>query len=220
MLFSAVTKRLTFNLTNTLNLPYQISRLCILKGIYPREPKNKKKANKGSTAPSTFYYAKDIQYLMHEPILGKFREYKTFAKKMAKVMSKGQYSTAKTLAENKPIYTLDHIIKERYPSFTDALRDLDDALCMIFLFATMPKTEKIKSETIENCQRLAAEFQHYILHTRSLRKTFLSIKGIYYQAEIKGQTVTWLVPYQFSQDVSLSSFIVLVLSFHVVDSGS
>ncbi|KAF9331565.1 mRNA-binding ribosome synthesis protein nop7 [Linnemannia elongata] len=188
-------------------------RLCILKGIYPREPKNKKKANKGSTAPSTFYYAKDIQYLMHEPILGKFREYKTFAKKMAKVMSKGQYSTAKTLAENKPIYTLDHIIKERYPTFTDALRDLDDALCMIFLFATMPKTEKIKSETIENCQRLAAEFQHYILHTRSLRKTFLSIKGIYYQAEIKGQTVTWLVPYQFSQDVPTDVDFRVMLTF-------
>ncbi|KAF9924695.1 mRNA-binding ribosome synthesis protein nop7 [Linnemannia zychae] len=188
-------------------------RLCILKGIYPREPKNKKKANKGSTAPSTFYYAKDIQYLLHEPILGKFREYKTFAKKMAKVMSKGQYSTAKTLAENKPIYTLDHIIKERYPTFTDALRDLDDALCMIFLFATMPKTEKINTETVENCQRLAAEFQHYILHTRSLRKTFLSIKGIYYQAEIKGQTVTWLVPYQFSQDVPTDVDFRVMLTF-------
>ncbi|KAI1318238.1 mRNA-binding ribosome synthesis protein nop7 [Mortierella claussenii] len=188
-------------------------RLCILKGIYPREPKNKKKANKGSTAPATFYYAKDIQYLMHEPILGKFREYKTFAKKMAKVMSKGQYSTAKTLAENKPIYTLDHIIKERYPTFTDALRDLDDALCMIFLFATMPKTDKIKSEAIENCQRLAAEFQHYVLHTRSLRKVFLSIKGIYYQAEIKGQTITWLVPYQFSQDVPTDVDFRVMLTF-------
>ncbi|KAF9560297.1 mRNA-binding ribosome synthesis protein nop7 [Mortierella alpina] len=188
-------------------------RLCILKGIYPREPKNKKKANKGSTAPSTFYYAKDIQYLMHEPILGKFREYKTFAKKMAKVMSKGQYSTAKTLAENKPIYTLDHIIKERYPTFTDALRDLDDALCMIFLFATMPKTDKIKAETVENCQRIAAEFQHYVLHTRSLRKTFLSIKGIYYQAEIKGQTITWLVPYQFSQDVPTDVDFRVMLTF-------
>jgi len=193
---------LTIHSLFSTDFTFHSSRLCILKGIYPREPKNKKKANKGSTAPSTFYYAKDIQYLMHEPILAKFREYKTFSKKMAKVMSKGQYSTAKSLAENKPIYTLDHIIKERYPTFTDALRDLDDALCMIFLFATMPKTDKIKAETIENCQRIAAEFQHYVLHTRSLRKVFLSIKGIYYQAEVKGQTITWLVPYQFSQDVS------------------
>ncbi|KAG0236985.1 Pescadillo N-terminus-domain-containing protein [Mortierella sp. GBAus27b] len=188
-------------------------RLCILKGIYPREPKNKKKANKGSTAPTTFYYAKDIQYLLHEPVLVKFREYKTFAKKMAKVLSKGQLSTAKTLAENKPVYTLDHIVKERYPSFTDALRDLDDALCMVFLFATMPKTDKLNSETIESCQRLAAEFQHYVMYTRSLRKVFLSIKGIYYQAEIKGQTITWLVPYQFSQDVPTDVDFRVMLTF-------
>jgi pescadillo protein len=39
------------------------------------------------------------------------------------------------------------------------------------------------------------------MKSRSLRKVFFSIKGIYYQAEIKGQTITWLVPYQFAQAV-------------------
>lgn len=33
-------------------------------------------------------------------------------------------------------------------------------------------------------------------------QVFLSIKGIYYQADIHGQTVTWITPYQFSQEVS------------------
>lgn len=51
-------------------------RLCILKGIYPHEPKHKKKVNKGSTAPRTFYLLKDIRFLLHEPIVAKFREYK------------------------------------------------------------------------------------------------------------------------------------------------
>ena len=51
-------------------------RLCILKGIYPHEPKHKKKVNKGSTAPRTFYLFKDIRFLLHEPIVRKFREYK------------------------------------------------------------------------------------------------------------------------------------------------
>lgn len=35
-------------------------------GIYPREPRSRKKANKGSSAPASFYYSKDIQYLLHE----------------------------------------------------------------------------------------------------------------------------------------------------------
>ncbi|KAI8148964.1 Pescadillo N-terminus-domain-containing protein [Fennellomyces sp. T-0311] len=176
-------------------------RLCILKGIYPREPRNKKKANKGSTAPATFYYTKDIQYLLHEPLLDKFREYKTFARKLNKVLHKGEYSTAKSLDENhRPIYTLDHIVKERYPSFVDALRDMDDAISMLYLFSKMPADNKIKANVVKNCQRLIAEFQAYVAKSKSLRKVFFSIKGIYYQAEIKGQTITWVVPYQFSQE--------------------
>ena len=92
-------------------------------------------------------------------------------------------------------------IPYRYPTFIDCLRDIDDALCMIFLFATLPSTAKVAPSLIENCARLAAEWQLYVMHTHSLRKTFLSIKGVYYQAEVFDQTVTWLVPYQFTQNV-------------------
>ncbi|KAI8918467.1 Pescadillo N-terminus-domain-containing protein [Powellomyces hirtus] len=176
-------------------------RLCILKGVYPREPRNKKKVGKGSTAPRTYYYRKDIQFLLHEPVLHKLREQKIFARKLSKAIAKREWTKAKCLEDNRPEYTLDHIIKERYPTFVDALRDMDDALSMTFLFATLPATDKIKSEHVRTCQRLCAEFQHYIMISRSLRKVFLSIKGIYYQAEIKGQTITWIVPFQFSQHV-------------------
>ena len=89
----------------------------------------------------------------------------------------------------------------RYPSFVDALRDLDDALSMIFLFATLPTNDKIALQHVQTCQRLSAEFQHYVMQSRCMQKVFLSIKGIYYQAEIKGQTVTWIAPYSFSQNV-------------------
>ena len=88
-------------------------RLCILKGIFPREPRNKKKANKGSSVPTTFYYAKDIAYLAHEPVLKKLREHKAFAKKLSRALGRGEWSSAKSLEENKPVYRLDHIIKER-----------------------------------------------------------------------------------------------------------
>ncbi|KAJ3205149.1 mRNA-binding ribosome synthesis protein nop7 [Dinochytrium kinnereticum] len=176
-------------------------RICIIKGIYPHEPKNKKKVGKGSTAPRTHYFKKDIQYLLHEPILQKFRDIKAHQRKLYKAVTKREWSVAKNLESLTPKYTLDHVIRERYPSFADALRDLDDALSMIFLFANLPSDGIIKPSRIRNCQKLASEFQHYVMASKSLSKVFLSIKGIYYQAQVHGQDITWIVPYQFSFQV-------------------
>lgn len=176
-------------------------RLCILKGIYPREPKNKKKVGKGSTAHKTWYYRKDIAFLMHEPLLQNLRLLKIHDKKIKKAQGKSQKAVVKSLLEKTPTFTIDHLIKERYPSFLDALKDLDDALCMIFLFATLPANDKIGSEMVQVSQKLALEFQNYIIMTNSLRKVFLSIKGIYYQVEVKGEKITWIVPYAYSQEV-------------------
>ncbi|XP_045314284.1 pescadillo homolog isoform X2 [Leopardus geoffroyi] len=175
-------------------------RLCILKGIYPHEPKHKKKVNKGSTAARTFYLLKDIKFLLHEPIVNKFREYKVFVRKLRKAYGKSEWNTVERLKDNKPNYKLDHIVKERYPTFIDALRDLDDALSMCFLFSTFPRTGKCHVQTIHLCRRLTVEFMHYVIAARALRKVFLSIKGIYYQAEVLGQPIVWITPYAFSHD--------------------
>ncbi|XP_025330333.1 pescadillo homolog isoform X1 [Canis lupus baileyi] len=175
-------------------------RLCILKGIYPHEPKHKKKVNKGSTAARTFYLLKDIKFLLHEPIVNKFREYKVFVRKLRKAYGKSEWNTVERLKDNKPNYKLDHIVKERYPTFIDALRDLDDALSMCFLFSTFPRTGKCHVQTIQLCRRLTVEFLHYVIAARALRKVFLSIKGIYYQAEVLGQPIVWITPYAFSHD--------------------
>ncbi|KAK2809188.1 mRNA-binding ribosome synthesis protein nop7 [Emmonsiellopsis sp. PD_5] len=178
-------------------------RLCIFKGIYPREPRNKKKASKSATPSTTFYYTRDIQYLLHEPLLKKFREQKSLAKKIARSLGRGDVGDAARLEKNNaPKISLDHIIKERYPTFVDALRDLDDALSLLFLFANLPSTTTVPPKTIALCQRLCHEFQHYLITTNSLRKSFLSIKGIYYQATIQGQDIMWLVPYRFVQRVT------------------
>lgn len=95
------------------------------------------------------------------------------------------------------------------------MRDVDDALCMIFLFASLPSNTRVSAALVDNCTRLAAEWQLYVMHTHALRKVFLSIKGIYYQAEVMDQTVTWLVPYQFTQNVG--SFSARDLAFTDVD---
>lgn len=154
----------------------------------------------------------------------KLRDHKAFAKKLSRALGRGEWSSAKSLEDNKPLYSLDHIIKERcvsetmfdydfyissarYPTFIDAVRDIDDALCMIFLFSSLPSNSRLPPDIIENCARLSAEWQLYVMHTHALRKVFLSIKGIYYQAEIMDQTVTWLVPYLFTQNVCCGHYI-------------
>ncbi|KAG5921346.1 mRNA-binding ribosome synthesis protein nop7 [Claviceps capensis] len=184
-------------------------QLCIWKGIYPREPRSKKKVSKSSTASTTFYYAKDIQYLLHEPLLQKFRDQKVLEKKISKALGRGDVGDAQRLEGNasrpdktgKPRYTLDHVVRERYPTFVDALRDLDDCLSMLFLFANLPSTSSVPAKMIARCEKLCLEFQHYLIVSKNVTKSFLSIKGIYYQANIQGEQVLWLVPYKFNQRI-------------------
>jgi pescadillo protein len=173
-------------------------RLCILKGIFPREPKKKVKGNH-----HTYYHTKDILFLKHEPLLEKFRDIRAYDKKVKKALSKKNRDLAERLLTRKPDYTLDMLIRERYPSFIDALRDLDDCLTMIHLFAALPavEREKIEVKRIHNCRRLSHEWQAYISRTHKLRKTFISVKGIYYQVEVEGQKVTWLTPHALQQVV-------------------
>uniref|UniRef100_A0A1I7X4J9 Pescadillo homolog n=3 Tax=Heterorhabditis TaxID=37861 RepID=A0A1I7X4J9_HETBA len=139
-------------------------RLCILKGIYPHEPAHKKQVNKGSTENRVWYYRKDINFLAHEPIINKFREYKVFLKKLNHYKAKREESKVKKLYENKPEYSLDRIVKERF-------------------------------------------------------NTFISIKGIYYQAEICGEKVTWVVPHDRGlphvSDVDFTVMFFKSLNFYV-----
>lgn len=171
-------------------------RLCILKGIYPREPNNRKKAQKGKADKRTLYYVKDIRFLMHEPLIWKFRDFKIYMRKIKTAMEKGDRATAERLKANKPSMQLDHLVKERYPTFNDALHDLDDCLSLCFFYSSLPRSTKVPVPLISLCRRLTVEFMHYIISARALRKVFISVKGIYYQVEIKGKTVTWLTNHQ------------------------
>ena len=83
----------------------------------------------------------------------------------------------------------------------DAVRDMDDALCMIHLFANFPATKLLEKKRVAECARLSREFQHYVMKTRKLRKVFVSIKGIYYEAEVCNQPGGWGGPHAFTQTV-------------------
>ncbi|XP_046389984.1 pescadillo homolog [Ischnura elegans] len=173
-------------------------KLCIIKGIYPREPRNRKRAQKGEPGIKTLYHMKDIQFLLHEPIIWKLRDYHIFTHRVKRAKAQRDFESMKRYLRNHPTLKLDHIVKERYPTFIDALRDLDDCLTLCFLFSTFPSMKHIPRDHLIMCRRLTVEFLHYVIEARALRKVFVSIKGYYYQAEIKGQTVTWIVPHHFS----------------------
>ncbi|XP_016911382.1 pescadillo homolog [Apis cerana] len=187
----AALKKLQLTLTD-------FRRLCILKGIYPREPRNRKRAQKGDPSIKILYHKKDIQFLMHEPIIWKLREFKIFNKKVGRARALREFSDMKRYLDNHPTLKLDHIVKERYPTFIDALRDLDDCLTLCFLFSTFPSLNHIPRDQSLLCRRLTVEFLHAVIAAKALRKVFVSIKGYYYQAEIKGQIITWIVPHHFS----------------------
>lgn len=185
-------------------------RLCILKGIYPREPNKKLEGGH-----KTYYHKKDIKYLALDKIVDTFRLLKTFERKFRAAKAQNDDYKTKRLMKQKPKYSLNLILKERYPTFIDAVRDLDDPMCLIGLFASLPSHRlfKIPPKRLETCLKLKREFYAYVIMSRSLRKVFLSIKGIYFQAEIDGQKILWLEPYKFAQQLPYDVDYRVMLSF-------
>lgn len=186
-------------------------RLCILKGIYPRDPKKKPEGN-----DKTYYHLKDIQFLLHEPLLNKFFQMKAFMKKYKRLIGRHDKDGAARKEELKPTYTLDHLVRERYPSFNDALGDMDDALCTVSMFASLfgNKGRNIAPDVIAESTKLMQEFMVYIIHKRALKKVFVSIKGFYYCVNLDGNEVTWLMPHKFSQQLPMEVDFRVMLTFN------
>ncbi|XP_057739279.1 pescadillo homolog [Arachis stenosperma] len=192
-----------------INLPL-FRKLCILKGVTPREPKKKFKGTH-----QTYYHVKDVAFLHHEPLLEIHREIRVHERKIKKAEAKKNLERAKRLREKTPKPKIDRIIRQRYPRFVDALGELDDCLSMVHLFAALPAAEskKIDIECVHKCRRLAHEWQAFISRTHKLRKAFVSVKGIYYQAEVEGQKITWLTPHSLQQVVSDDVDVITMLNF-------
>lgn len=184
-------------------------RLCILKGIFPRYPRNKFEG-----ANRTYYLKKDVQFLAHEPLIGKFRELAAYLRRYRRALARGEPVQATFLGGSKPLYSLSHLVRERYPSFRDALEELDDALTMVHLFAELPplgRQQKGISRTLfgsarlANCVRLVREWQYFLIaHPGCLRRVFVGVRGFYFEARIEGVRLLWSQPHRFVQHVPSS----------------
>jgi pescadillo protein len=87
----------------------------------------------------------------------------------------------------------------------DALRDLDDPLSLLALFTIFPthKEFSLSGEKVELSAKLLRHFELYVIKTHALKKVFVSIKGIYYQCELMGQLVTYIVPFKYPANLPL-----------------
>lgn len=173
-------------------------RLCILKGVYPREPRGRTPSKKKG---QVYYHIKDVRALAHEPLLQKFREFRAFMKKVRKAAGRNEKDEAARKESYAPTYTLHHLVRERYPRFADALSDLDDALALIYLFAALPSRGRVSSKITKKAQGLAAQWGAYCSTTSSITKSFVSVKGVYMEASIQGCDVCWVVPHAFTQNI-------------------
>lgn len=170
-------------------------RLCILKGVYPRDVA---KLSGKFDSKQTYYSVKDVAALAREPLLDKFREFKTSMRKVRRSAGRGEIDEARRRFERAPKYTLHQIIKERYPRFEDALHDMDDSLSMIALFASLPAFGRVDADVVARCSALEARWHTWILKTKALTKAFVSIKGVYLEVRCRSARVVWLVPHRFA----------------------
>ncbi|KXS11955.1 hypothetical protein M427DRAFT_35265 [Gonapodya prolifera JEL478] len=199
-------------------------KLCILKGVYPRAvPTAALKRMGASTAPRTYYYTKDIQYLLHEPLVAQFRRNKVYIRKIRQAANKGESDLVLASLEREwkmQEIGIEHIIKERYPTFSQALHDLPDALTLLHTFLRLPsgKTPShatIPSSTLQLVRRLCAEWQYVTARRGMLKRSFVSVKGVYYGVELGGgeQEVVWVVPHEFNVGIPATVDIRILLTF-------
>ncbi len=178
-------------------------RLCILTSTYPREPPSLKKANKGSTLKKSFYSKKDLLALLSHPLLKTLRAEKTWLKKCKLASLRHETTRLERLLAAKPVTDYSYILSQKYPNYEDALKDLADTLTLAYLCSSLPHDTLSPHTDMSSLPHLLAGWEALIIKNKALVKTFLSVKGVYYQVVMSGVPITYLVPYTSSASLSI-----------------
>lgn len=89
-------------------LAWNFRKLCIYKGVFPREPKKKFRGNH-----QTYYHLKDVSFIRHDPILEDLRAKSAYRKKIIKAKAKRNKELADILKNRQPEIKLDRLVRER-----------------------------------------------------------------------------------------------------------
>ena len=81
-----------------------------------------------------FFIVFFLPYVLSNYLFLSFR-YRSYRIKLNRAVNRDEKFTAKAISEHRPDYNLDHLVRERYPTFLDALHDLDDSLSLIYAYA-------------------------------------------------------------------------------------
>jgi pescadillo protein len=133
--------------------------------------------------------------------LEKFREFRAFMKKIRRAAGRNEKEEAARQHAMAPTYTLHHLVRERYPRFSDALNDMDDALTLVHLFASLPSEKDIRAKVVNKAKALVGSWAAYCATTSAITKSFISVKGVYLEASIQGSIIRWVVPHAFTQSM-------------------
>lgn len=183
-------------------------RLCILKGVYPRALARSKQKQSGNE--KQYYLAREIKWLVRDQIAEKMMAFRAWEKKVKRAEAMNLKDDLKLLHSSriKPQHSLVPTIKERYPYFHDAVKDIDDAMSMITLYAFLPP--EVKSDTTvethhvltsglhERAKEICNAWNDYVCKAKVLSKAFISIKGYYYEAIVRNERVRWLSPHEYA----------------------
>lgn len=153
----------------------EFRKLCIFKGIYPKDFKEiPLKYRKKFYKHKVFYTRNDFLKLSHEKIINDFRKIKIYLKKYKKCkLTLEDFTRSKNIVANFPVYKLEHIIKERYPILSYAVDHLDDALSCIIAYSQLPSNHKygIKNNMVKTCEMLKDHFHYYVYKTNRIKKS-------------------------------------------------
>src|SRR3989338_1508907 len=78
--------------------------MLILKGIHPKVPEKNVKAKNATkyAKDKTYYYKKDVNFIAHDPLIDKLREFKTYLRRVSRAKGRCDIEHVERLKELEP----------------------------------------------------------------------------------------------------------------------